>query len=283
MRSLLYSYFLSLLYLVTRVLECQGHGRLIEPPSRSSMWRFGYKTPKHYEDNQLFCGGVGVQYGQNDGKCGVCGDAWNGPRDHEPGGKYATGTIVRSYQVGQTINVTVDLTASHKGYFEFHICPSDDPFNHVTHECLDRYPLKLADTLKTRWPLPEDQQYSSKITLNLKLPPGMTCKACMLQWKYNAGNSWGEDPDGKGCIGCGNQEQFYGCADVAVGHPEVELGVPPDEEYKPRPNVVGRGMTVDGVTSPNVDSMSVKPGPSLACLYSFAIVLAFHILFLGTI
>lgn len=32
-----------------------------------------------------------------------------------------------------------------------------------------------------------------------------------------AGNSWGVDPETKeGCIGCGPQEQFYGCADVAV-------------------------------------------------------------------
>ena len=37
-----------------------GHGRLIEPPSRASMWRFGYKTPINYDDNQMFCGGFSV-------------------------------------------------------------------------------------------------------------------------------------------------------------------------------------------------------------------------------
>ena len=32
-----------------------------------------------------------------------------------------------------------------------------------------------------------------------------------------AGNSWGTDADtGQSCIGCGNQEQFYGCSDVAI-------------------------------------------------------------------
>lgn len=32
------------------------------------------------------------------------------------------------------------------------------------------------------------------------------------------GNSWGVDSTtGSGCVGCGPQEQFYGCADVAVG------------------------------------------------------------------
>ena len=35
----------------------------------------------------------------NGGKCGVCGDAWGGPRDNEAGGKYATGILVRHYKV----------------------------------------------------------------------------------------------------------------------------------------------------------------------------------------
>ena len=37
-----------------------GHGRLVEPPSRSSMFRFGYNVPANYQDNQLFCGGFQV-------------------------------------------------------------------------------------------------------------------------------------------------------------------------------------------------------------------------------
>ena len=30
------------------------------------------------------------------------------------------------------------------------------------------------------------------------------------------GNSWGTDPDGTGCLGCGKQEQYYNCADIAI-------------------------------------------------------------------
>lgn len=37
-----------------------GHGYIQEPPSRSSMWRFGFNTPHNYNDNQLFCGGFDV-------------------------------------------------------------------------------------------------------------------------------------------------------------------------------------------------------------------------------
>jgi len=34
-----------------------GHGRLMDPPSRNAMWRFGYPNPVNYNDNELFCGG----------------------------------------------------------------------------------------------------------------------------------------------------------------------------------------------------------------------------------
>lgn len=54
----------ALTFLVTvTALQFAGvsaHGRLISPPSRSSMWRFGFSTPENYNDNELFCGGIAV-------------------------------------------------------------------------------------------------------------------------------------------------------------------------------------------------------------------------------
>ena len=41
--------------------QVAGHARLIEPPSRSSMWRFGFANPPDYTDNQGFCGGINVR------------------------------------------------------------------------------------------------------------------------------------------------------------------------------------------------------------------------------
>ena len=79
----------------------EQHARLMEPPSRASMWRVGFPTPKDIDDNQSYCGGYGVQYGpQNQGRCGICGDPWNqNPRAHEaPGGIYATGIISKTYK-----------------------------------------------------------------------------------------------------------------------------------------------------------------------------------------
>lgn len=45
----------------------------------------------------------------------------------------------------------------------------------------------------------------------------LTSYCFYLQWKYNTANSWGRDTrSGKSCVGCGPQEQFYGCADVSI-------------------------------------------------------------------
>jgi len=42
------------------IMETYGHGRLLEPPARNTLWRFGFKAPPNYNDNELFCGGIGV-------------------------------------------------------------------------------------------------------------------------------------------------------------------------------------------------------------------------------
>ena len=53
--------WLLLLCLWLHAQNVAPHGRLMEPPSRASMHRLGYNTPRNYEDNQLFCGGVQVK------------------------------------------------------------------------------------------------------------------------------------------------------------------------------------------------------------------------------
>jgi len=40
-----------------RLTGVSGHGRLMNPPARNSMWRFGFPNPVNYNDNELFCGG----------------------------------------------------------------------------------------------------------------------------------------------------------------------------------------------------------------------------------
>jgi len=98
-------------------MSCNGHGRLIEPPSRASAWRFGFQTPPDYNDHELYCGGFTRLWKVNGGKCGECGDAWDlpEPRPHEYGGQWGQGLIVRSYLPGSKIKIRVEITASHMG------------------------------------------------------------------------------------------------------------------------------------------------------------------------
>lgn len=37
-----------------------GHGMVMDPPNRSSMWRFDPEAPPNYEDDQNYCGGMTV-------------------------------------------------------------------------------------------------------------------------------------------------------------------------------------------------------------------------------
>ena len=50
----------------------QAHGRMLDPPQRGSMWRFGFDVPPNYNDMSNYCGGLNRQWDVNGGKCGVC-------------------------------------------------------------------------------------------------------------------------------------------------------------------------------------------------------------------
>ncbi|KAJ8312041.1 hypothetical protein KUTeg_009414 [Tegillarca granosa] len=191
--------------LLTMSSFCNGHGYLKEPPSRSSMWRYGFNTPTNYNDNQLFCGGFDVS------KCGICGDRWDGSRDNEAGGIYATGIISRHYTEGQTMHVEVKLTKQHGGYFEFRICPNNNPSRRATQACLNRYLLRQPDGSTRYYPKGGSQTYS----VQLMLPPGLTCTQCVIQWIWNTASNWGCE-GGQCGRGFGHQEQFRGCADVLI-------------------------------------------------------------------
>lgn len=53
-----------------------------------------------------------VQWSNNDGKCGVCGDAYDQaqPRRHEAGGEYGRGIISRHYFAGQVRSIETITT-----------------------------------------------------------------------------------------------------------------------------------------------------------------------------
>merc|ERR1712002_1216250 len=105
-----------LLVVAALIAGCSGHARLRKPPSRASQWREGFDNPPDYNDNQGFCGGKMHQNQEMGGKCGICGDPFDGPWPHEaPGGMYANGIIVDTYQQGSWIDVHVEITTNHLG------------------------------------------------------------------------------------------------------------------------------------------------------------------------
>lgn len=52
-------------FLALFIHEIAGHGYMIDPPGRSSLWRFFDTALKNYNDNANFCGGFAVSFTLN--------------------------------------------------------------------------------------------------------------------------------------------------------------------------------------------------------------------------
>ncbi|XP_061196620.1 uncharacterized protein LOC133204893 [Saccostrea echinata] len=206
-------YFLWILVLC--IVEVCGHGKLWEPPSRSSMWRRGFDSPVNTNDNELNCGGYENHWIHQGGRCGVCGDPYQDhPRPNEAGGRYATGVITRKYKAGDVIDLAADLTANHVGVFEYRVCPIRDVNIPATQECFDKYPVLITESIDGRYHVNASE--NGVIHMKGRLPPNLSCEHCVLQWRYNTGNRWNCDINDRCGHGLGPQEEFYGCADISI-------------------------------------------------------------------
>lgn len=188
---------------------------------------------------------------------GECGDNWSlsKPRPHEFGGKWGQGVIVREYNPGSEMTIRIELTASHMGYFEFRLCDNVQ----ADQDCLDKHLLKVLggspstsgpNDLETRfYPRNGSRIYEIKTAL----PDGFECGHCVLQWRYIAGNNWGTCPDGSGAVGCGPQEEFRACADVAIGEGKGTQQRPSRPSIKPKTTTV---------KPPKDDEVTAEPAPT---------------------
>ncbi|XP_064486170.1 uncharacterized protein LOC135398715 [Ornithodoros turicata] len=218
-------FFLATLCAFTWLIQSvEGHGRVIEPPARNVLWRFGYDAPQNFEDSELFCGGIKAQWQDNDGRCGVCGDNYSlkPPRRHETGREFARNFTVRTYAPGSQIEIVIDIVANHLGYFEFSLCPRNDSGVLETEECFDSHPLPVfgkgmeLSEGKSRYRLPTARK--GLYLTQVQLPPDIVCEFCVLRWHWRSANNWGLCEDGKEAMGCGPQETYRNCVDIAVGH-----------------------------------------------------------------
>lgn len=150
---------------------------------------------------------------QATGKCGLCGDSFSEaiPRKHELGGKYGQGVIVKTYTNEETVDIGVQITSNHLGYFSFEIC-NLDKFGKESEECFAENKLSFPG---------EEQRYPigsriGLINVSTLIPKNLKCDHCVLRWIYKAGNNWGVCEDGSGALGCGMQETFINCADIRI-------------------------------------------------------------------
>jgi len=91
------------------------------------------------------------------------------------------------------------------------------------------------DPSSTKFYIPPDLGKSGILSYPVILPRGVTCNQCVVQWVWKTGNlvpvkaailcyvaiqflgnTWAECNNGTGAIGCGDQETFINCADVAI-------------------------------------------------------------------
>ena len=62
-------------------------------------------------------------------------------------GKYATGKIVGQFYSGSLLNIAIEVTANHGGYFTFKLCPVSESGQDPTQECMDQNVLTILNTV----------------------------------------------------------------------------------------------------------------------------------------
>lgn len=208
----------AVLVAMVTVSEVRAHGYLQMPPARNSRWRFGYEMEHNFNDMGLNCGGASNQWEKQQGRCGLCGDPFQGPRLHEAGQRYASEnrSTVYCYTIGAKIDITARITAYHKGHFDFRLCVNNDLTTDPGQDCVNNgLKLKVTGTNQDIYDISSvEQEFYS---FQLDVPANIQCEQCILRWRYTAGNSWGCDADGTCGQGHGvKQEQFINCADISI-------------------------------------------------------------------
>lgn len=215
--------------LLILLIEVFSHGMVLNPVARGSRWRYNSSAPHNYNDAEQYCGGRSIQWNQNDGKCGICGDNFADPRPrkHEIGGEFGEPVIVGRYDKESLLTTKVHVTANHKGKFWFELCHMEKE-QQEEENCFNK--ILLTKEGEKYWWLTSNESNVFEIDLRL---PDMTCSHCIFRWtwmtgelpfykikfcpfKIFTGNSWGDCENGTSATGCGNQEHFRTCSDIAI-------------------------------------------------------------------
>lgn len=125
-----------------------------------------------------------------------------------------TNRTVKNYFPGSTIDLVIELSTNHGGYFEFELCRRDS-FEEPEHEACFEKLLFVDGTSK--YHLTQSHKENELKSMSLLLPQDLRhCEACVLRWNYRAGNNWGHCSHGSSGMGCGPQELYRNCADISI-------------------------------------------------------------------
>ena len=187
--------------LIMAPVATYAHGTMVQPVSRNQAAKLsGKETCPHCLNQKPPCGATNQ------------GSDYNTP-----------GPVKATFGVGSTIDIVVELTAPHRGYFKFGVCTQPS----VTQGCFDANPLiNAGDRGKGTpyWWL--GPQGIGTYKLKFTLPAGVSCGKCVLQWMYHSGNSC-EPPNTPAefssptltkCSGPSDPlpERFWNCADISI-------------------------------------------------------------------
>ncbi|ESO93013.1 hypothetical protein LOTGIDRAFT_119849, partial [Lottia gigantea] len=204
-----------LLCVVALMENVSGRARLIEPPMRSSIWRYNiYNVPKNLMDDHLNCGGFEYQWTVANGRCGSCGDPYFGPSNNIYPGIYANNVMTRTVTQGSFLNVSVFADQNQLGYFRFYLCPDMNGQEYIDlDECFDKHPLQILDTFSSTYYVGSG---GGVFNMKLILPVNVFCQHCVLKWAYVTGKEGRDLHSCRNCLGCGPQETFINCADITI-------------------------------------------------------------------
>ncbi|KAG9400937.1 Chitinase 1 [Aphanomyces cochlioides] len=226
----------------TTVQVVDAHGRLIDPPHRGYIGKlpqFSY-IPKDYSDNVK---PVVVNMASVAISTMACANM-------KTGGIYGTFPTNRDkaigacYAPGSTIDIQVQITANHKGYFEFGLCKLNGLNDKVTESCFQSLVQPNGDK---QWPLPAGAE---TFAMQYQLPSRVECNGdshCVLRWWYVGGNNPG--------VGINGQEQFWNCADIYISK---TCGSNPPPSPSSNAPVTSRPQT----KTPTPSQPQPKPSPS---------------------
>jgi hypothetical protein len=107
-------WLISLIFFQNQIYISHEHGYLSEPLSRASAWltdKDFVQCCRNYDYNQMYCGGKMRQWIDNGGRCGICGDPFDGEREYERNGSKYLGKIVKNYTRNSVIPVKIQVRA----------------------------------------------------------------------------------------------------------------------------------------------------------------------------